>query len=184
MFALGLTLLYIRAIMTNIFFDAFGSIFVLLLVATSFLFAAFLDWVCAVGMGLHHFRELRRYLLVSIILAAGGFIFLLDPNASIRLLCYFTAAYALLLGIGKLRLAQYWHCGKQKKIVINLLGAIAICFSGMLVGIANADVRRTITVLALYSMFVGAQMLLSGFYLYSQRAASTGKLAGQQQAHA
>jgi len=168
MLGLGLALFYIRATMTNIVFAVFGSIFAILLVATSFLFAAFLDWVCVVGIGLKHFMELRRYLLVSMILAAGGLFLLFYPGASVQLLCYFTAGYAFFLGLGKLRLAQHWECGRQKKLIINLLGAITICFSAVLVAIANKEARDALSVLGLYSMFIGAQMLLTVSYLYRQ----------------
>ena len=168
MLIMGLALLYIRTTMTNFVFDVFGSIFALLLVAASFLLAAILDWICAAGIGLRHFMELRRYLLVSVILAIGSLFFFVAPDASIQLLCYFTAAYALFLGIGKLRLALHWECSRRRKIVISLLGAVAICFSGLLVAAARTDARDAVAVLAAYAMFVGGQMLLSVSFLYQQ----------------
>jgi hypothetical protein len=130
MVAIGLALFYVRATMTNFIFDIFGSIFALMLVAASLLLSAMLDWVCAVGVGLHHFVELRRYLFLGIVSAGAGLFFVLYPAASLQPLCYFIAGYALFLGMGKLWLARYWDCAKPLKIVLNVLGGIAVCLAG------------------------------------------------------
>lgn len=133
---------------------------------------------------MRHFIELRRYLLLSMISAVGGLFFIIYPVTSFRMLCYFIAAYALFLGIGKFRLAQHWDSGRCEKIVINILGAIAVCFSGVLVAIANQEDREVIVVLAAYSVFVGGQMLLTTFYLYRQRMTRAGSASAQEQVHA
>jgi hypothetical protein len=184
MVGIGLALFYVRATMTNVIFDICGSIIVLMLVAASLLLSAMLDWVCAVGTGLHHVVGLRRYLFLSLISAGAGLFFVLYPAASIRPLCYFIAAYALFLGIGKLWLAQHWDGGKSLKLVLNVLGGIAVCFSGSLVAIADKEDRSAIALLALYSMFVGGQMLLTTFYLYRQKIALSGSASEQEQVHA
>jgi uncharacterized membrane protein HdeD (DUF308 family) len=184
MLGIGLVLLFIRATMTNLIFDAFGAIFALMLVAASLLFSALLDFVCLAGMRFHHLKELRRYLLLGMISAGAGLFFIFYPSASMQILCYFIAAYALFLGIGKLRLAQHWDCGSRERLVINVLGCMAVCFSGVLVAVASGDERNAIEVLGLYSLFVGAQMLLSTFYLYQQRVSRTKSTMEQKQAHA
>lgn len=168
MIGVGLALLYVRATMTNIVFDVFGTIFALLLVAASLLFSAFLDWVCAVGMGVRHLKELRRYLLLSIFSAGCGLFFFLYPPASLRILCYCIAAYAIFLGIGKLRLVQHWNGGTYERFILSAFGFIAVCFSGVLASVANKEERDAVGVLGVYSFFVGLQMLLSTFYLYRQ----------------
>jgi hypothetical protein len=61
---------------------------------------------------------------------------------------------------------------------------MAVCFSGVLVAVANDDEQNAIEVLGLYSLFVGAQMLLSTFYLYRQRVGRTKSTMEQKQAHA
>jgi uncharacterized membrane protein HdeD (DUF308 family) len=183
MLGIGLALLYIRATMTNVIFDVFGAVFALMLVAASLLLSALLDFVCLAGMRFHHLKELRGYLLLSMISAGVGLFFLFYPLASIQVLCYFIAAYALFLGIGKLRLAQHWDCGSREKLVINVLGCMAVCFSGILVAVANGEELNVIEVLGLYSLFVGAQMLLSTFYLYRQRVSRTKSIMERKQAH-
>ncbi len=184
MVAIGLALFYVRATMTNFIFDIFGSIFALMLIAASLLLSAMLDWVCAVGMGLHHFVELRRYLFLSIVSAGAGLFFVLYPAASLRPLCYFIAGYALFLGIGKLWLAQHWDCAKPLKIALNILGGIAVCFSGALVAIADKEDRSAIALLASYSIFIGGQMLLTTSYLYRQRTVHTNSSSEHKQVHA
>jgi hypothetical protein len=170
MVLIGLALFWIRAVMTNVIFDVLGSTFALMLLVASFLFSAVLDWVFEVETELHHIRELRRLLLVSGIAAAGCWFFLIASTPSIRVLCYFTAVYALFLGIGKIRLAQHLDRGTRERIIINVLGCLAICFSGILAAMANKEERSAIAVLGGYSLFVGLLMLLSTFYGYQQKA--------------
>ena len=184
MVGIGLALFYVRATMTNFIYDIFGSIFALMLIAASLLLSAMLDWVCAVGIGIQHFIELRRYLFLSMISAGAGLFFVLYPAASIRLICYFSAAYALFLGIGKLWLAQHWDVGRSLKTALRVLGGIAVCFSGVLVAVGDKEDRSAIALLALYSIFVGGQMLLTTSYLYRQRTALTGDAPKQKQVHA
>jgi uncharacterized membrane protein HdeD (DUF308 family) len=169
MLALGLAILYIRATMTNIVFEAFGSIFALLLIAASLLFSSVLDWVCAAGCGPRHIRELRRYLFLSLLTAGVGLFFVIYPAASIEMLCYLSAAYALLLGIGKLQFAYHWECEQRQKRILYVFGAITICFSGGLAGIASQEERAAISMLGAYSIFVGIQMLVTVSYLYRVR---------------
>ena len=180
----GAALLYIRATMTNAVFDLFDCMVALILVAASLLFSALLDWAFVGDIGLHRFRELRSYLLLSLICAGGGLFFALYPKASIQMLCYFVAAYALLLGIGKFRLAQSWKSARLEKILIYLLGAIAVSFSGVLVSVSAEDETVGITVLGIYCIFVGAQMLLSIAYLYRHGSTHRSNISEQKHLHA
>jgi hypothetical protein len=166
----GLALFWARAAMTNILFEVVGSTFALMLLVGSFLFSAVVDWVFEVETELHHIRELRRLLLVSGVAAVGCWFFLFSSTPSIRLLCYFTAANALILGIVKIRLARHLDHGSRERTIINVLGCLAICFSVMLAAMANSDERTAIAVLGCYSLFVGLVMLLATFYAYRQRA--------------
>jgi len=129
------------------------------------------------------FERVTALSVIEHVFSGRRLCFLFCPPASIQVLCYFIAAYALFLGIGKLRLAQHWDCGSRTRLVINVLGCMAVCFSGVLVAIANGDERNVIEVLGLYSLFLGAQMLLSTFYLYRQGASRTKSMMEQKQAH-
>lgn len=164
MVALGLGLLYIRAAMTDLFYYMFGCAFAFLLVAASLLFIAVLDWICAVGLGPHQISRLRGFLFLGTVAAISSLVLILYPGSTIRMLCYFIAVYALLLSLGKFRLARDWRGTKRQQAVMYLLASIAFAFSALLVAVAGQDERNALGVLAYYSLFIGLQMLLSLYY--------------------
>ena len=106
MLALGMSLFYIRATMTNLLFYVFGGAFALLLVAASLLFIAGVDWLCAAGLGRHQVSRFRGLLFLSTAIAACGVFLILYPGENIRMLCYLLAVYALSLSVGKFQSCQ------------------------------------------------------------------------------
>jgi hypothetical protein len=168
MMALGLALFYIRATMTNLFFDVFGGAFALLLVAASLLFIAGVDWICAAGLGCRQVSRLRGFLFLSTAVAASTFFLILYPGATIQMLCYVLAVYALLLSVGKFGLAKAWNGTRREQAVMYLLAGIALAFSASLVGFAGRDDRASLAVIASYSLFMGFQMLLTMYFLQQQ----------------
>jgi len=168
MLALGLALFYIRATMTNFFFYVFGSAFALLLVAGSLLFIAAVDWICAAGLGCHQVSRLRGLLVMSTGAAVCSVLLILYPGATIEMVCYLVAIYALLLSAGKFSLAKAWKGGGREQGVMYLLAILALVFSACLVGFAGRDDRDSLAVLAAYSLFMGFQMLLTIRFLHRQ----------------
>ena len=116
MLTLGFALFYIRATMTNLFFYVFGGAFALMLVAASLLFIAVVDWICAAGLGCHQVSRLRGLLFLSTAVAACSVFLIVFPGATMQLLCYVIAVYALALGVGKLGLAPVVerHAARKK----------------------------------------------------------------------
>ena len=174
MIGLGLGLFYIRAVMTNFFYYVFGCALAVLLVAASLLFIAVLDWICAAGLGSGRASKLRGLLLLSTAAAASSVFLVLYPGSTIRMLCYFIAVYALLLSIGKFRLARYWNGTRWEQAAMYLLATIALFFSGLLVAFAGEDERDAMAVVAGYSLFMGLQMLLTMYFLEQQQLKSIG----------
>lgn len=168
MLALGLALFYIRATMTNFLFYVFGSALALLLLAGSFLFIAALDWICAASLGCHQVSRLRGLLIMSTGAAVCTILLILYPGATIEMVCYVIAIYALLLSAGKFSLAKAWNGSKREQRIMYLLAALAFVFSVCLVGFAGHDDRDSLAVLASYSLFMGFQMLLTMYFLQRQ----------------
>jgi len=137
MLALGLALFYLRATMTNLFFYVLGGAFALLLVAASLLFIAGIDWICAAGLGCRQVSRLRGFLFLSTAVAAGSVFLILYPGATIQMLCYLIAIYALALSVGKFGLARSWNGTKREQAVMYILAGIALTFSVCLVGVAG-----------------------------------------------
>ena len=168
MLALGLALFYVRATMTNLFFYVLGGAIALLLVAASLLFIAGIDWICAAGLGCRQVSRLRGFLFLSTAVAAGSVCLILYPGATIQMLCYLIAIYALALSVGKFGLARSWDGTKREQAVMYILAGIALTFSVCLVGVAGQDDRESLTVVASYSVFMGFQMLLTMYFLRQQ----------------
>lgn len=167
MLALGLSLFYIRATMTNLWFYVFGGAFALLLVAASLLFIAAVDWLCAAGLGRHQVRRLRGFLFLSTAIAACGVFLILYPRANMRMLCYVLAVYAFSLSLGKFALARGWTGTKRQQMIMYILGLISLAFSAALV-VAVGDDRNILALVATYSLFIGFQMLLTMYLLLHQ----------------
>jgi hypothetical protein len=102
--------------MTNLFFYVFGSAFALLLVAGSLLFIAAVDWICAAGLGCHQVSRLRGFLVMSTGAAVCSILLILYPGATVEMVCYLIAIYALLLSAGKFSLARAWNGGQTRTV--------------------------------------------------------------------
>ena len=147
-------------------FYAFGCALAMLLIAASLIMLAALDWICVVGQGAEQASKLRGILSISVGAAFGGVVLALYPGATISLFCYLIAFYALLLSFAKFNLARYWSGPERARIVMYVLAAIALLFGMLMVIMAGWDARNVIALLAFYSLFMGAQMLLTIFYLH------------------
>jgi hypothetical protein len=88
MLALGLGLFYLRSMMTHLFSYALGGALAALAIASSLLFIAGIDWICAAALGGRQVSKLRGFLFLSTAAAACIFFLILYPGSSIRILCY------------------------------------------------------------------------------------------------
>jgi hypothetical protein len=161
---LGMLLFFVRN--TMVFFYAYGCALAMLLMTGSLILLAALDWICVVGHGPRQASLLRGLLFVSVGAAAVAVFLSLYPGATIRMYCYVIAIYALLLGYGKYRLARNWRGREPVHMVLSLLAAVALLFGAALLVMAGWDERKVITLIASYSLFMGAQTILSMFYLH------------------
>ena len=169
MLSLGIALFYIRATMTDLFSYAFGGALAVLLIASSLVFAAGLDWICATVLGYRHVHKLRGFLLLSSTLGAGIVCLIIYPGSTIRILCYVQAVYALSLSFGKFDLARSWNGTKVEQAVIYLFALVALAFSGCLVAFTGKGDQESLCVVAVYYLFMGFQMLFT-MYLQRQQA--------------
>jgi hypothetical protein len=156
--------------MTNLFFYVFGGAFSLLLVSASLLFVAVIDWICAAGLGRHQVSRLRGLLFLSTAVAACSLLIIVYPGATMRMVCWILALYALALSVGKLGLARFWRGTQREQRVMYALAGLGLAFSGTLVGVAftGGDDRAQLAVIAGYALFMGFQMLLTMYFLQQQ----------------
>lgn len=100
MIGLGLTLFWVSTTMTNIFFEATGSIVAVLITATGLLLVGVIDCIAGLAVHRNHRRELHVYLLLGITSLVAGLFFWLSTWGSVQLL-------ALLAGLQGL----VWEAG-------------------------------------------------------------------------
>jgi hypothetical protein len=174
MVLLGLALFYIRATMTNLFFYVFGGAFALLLVAASLLFITGVDWMCAMGLGCRQVSRLRGFLFLSTAVALCSLLLIFFPGATLQMLCYLLAVYALSLSVGKFSFARSWSGSKREQAVMYVLAFVALAFSICLVGFSSPDDRTSLSLIGSYSLFIGLQMLLTMYFLQQQVLRLTG----------
>jgi hypothetical protein len=182
MVLLGLALFYIRATMTNLFFYVFGGAFALLLVAASLLFITGIDWICAMGLGCRQVSRLRGFLFLSTAVATCSLLLIFFPGATLQMLCYLLAFYALSLSVGKFSFARSWKGGKREQSVMYALAFVALAFSVCLAGFSSHDDRTSLSLVGSYSLFMGVQMLLTMYFLQQQVLRLTGPASPLNQA--
>jgi hypothetical protein len=184
MMTLGFALFYIRATMTNLFFYVFAGAFAVLLLAASLLFIAVTNWICAAGLGRRQVSWLRGLLFVGSAAAALSVFLILYPGASMQMLCYAIAAYALALGAGKLSFARYWTGTQREQRVMYFLAGISFTFSASLivVAITPPDDQASLAVIGVYALFMGFQMLLTMQFLKKQALKAVEAASGLKQA--
>jgi hypothetical protein len=182
MVLLGLALFYIRATMSNLFFYVFGGAFALLLVAASLLFIAGVDWICAMGLGCRQVSKLRGFLFLSTAVALCSLLLIFFPGATLQMMCYLLAFYALSLSVGKFSFARSWNGSKREQAVMYVLAFVALAFSVCLVGFSSHDDRASLFLVGSYSLFMGLQMLLTMYFLQQQMLRVTGAASRLNQA--
>lgn len=168
MLLLGLALFYIRATMIDLFSYAFGGALAVLLIASSLLSIAGLDWICATLLGCPHVHKLWGFLLFSTTAGACIVSLILYPGSTIRILCYAQAVYAFSFSLGKFGLARLWNHAKRQQAVIYIFALIALVFGGSLVALAGKGDSESLAVIASYYLFMGLQMLFTMYFLRQQ----------------
>lgn len=170
MLMLGCGLLYIRAAMTNRLFELMGCVFALLLIAASLLFIALSDVVSIIEA--RHLSGLRGLLAMSLVAAAAGACLVFDPGISLRAICACAAAWSLLLGVGKIHLANHWIGPRRWKAFLYALAVLSFCFCAALALTAAraAGDRGPLLAIAVDSLAIGVETLTAGRYALQHRS--------------
>jgi hypothetical protein len=119
---------------------------------------------------------------LSTAVALCSLLLIFYPGATMQMLCYLLAVYALSLSLGKFGFARSWNGSKREQAVMYILAGVALAFSGALVGFAAEDDRVSLAVVASYSLFMGLQMLLTMYFLQQQLLKPTGPASRLNQA--
>ena len=107
MIALGLALFWVRSTMTNIVFEATGTVVAVLLTAAGLLLIGVIDAIGGLALHHGHRRELHFYLFFAALAMGAGLFFWLSPWGSVQMLAVLAGLQGLIWGGWDLRFASH-----------------------------------------------------------------------------
>ena len=165
--ALGLVLLYLRGTMTNVFFEALAIVFSVMLASAALILAAITDWFVAFGSGMRSAHRIIFYILGGIALVLIGLSLAYFPAVHLQWLVVLAVVHALAFGISAFAFAFNAEHLPFERNAMRILGAISVILSGAMAGwLDHLDDRMAVSLLGLYSCFVGIKIL---FFAWSAR---------------
>ncbi|MHB1857383.1 MAG: hypothetical protein ACYCPM_08100 [Acidobacteriaceae bacterium] len=166
MIGLGLTLFWVSTTMTNIFFEATGSIVAVLITAMGLLLVGVIDCIAGLAVHRNHRRELHVYLLLGITSLVAGLFFWLSTWGSVQLLALLAGLQGLVWGGWDLHFASRLHAHPRERMIMRILGGITILLGLLLIAGMELTSRGALVLLAGYSTYIGIYILMIGLYIH------------------
>lgn len=162
MLSLGLVLLYLRGIMTNVLFDVIAIATAVVLAGAAFFMIALVDFGAALGFGISRRpRALILYSLLGIAFASGGAYLVYGPPDAIQVLLLFTITHGLVSGFLGFAAARRPTFSGIERILLNCFAATSVCLSGAIAGLADTmDDRSAMGWIGAYLCFVAVKLFL------------------------
>ena len=176
--AVGLAFLYLRATMTNQFFEFFATILAVLLAIASLLIAAATEWMAAYLCEINHLHKGMFFLLSGGLFAAAALSVAYFNGDSMRLLSLFATLHAFAFGCWTLFFARSVWRGMIHTFESILLGLASLGFAAGFFWTRPTDGRRAVTLLGVYTCFVGFKLIYHALRIRS--ASQERRLPGQQ----
>lgn len=167
--AVGLLLLYLPGIMTNIIFNVFAIVSALVLAGAALLITGIIDFGAALGAGLKRPKYLIFYSLIGISFVLFGAYVLYVPPEAIQFLVLFTIIHGLLFGALGFFVTRRQFLSKIEKAILYTLASASVAMSGFIAGLFDTlDDRSSIGWSGGYLCLVGIKLLfLAGVSLRS-----------------
>lgn len=166
MIALGLSLFWVRSTMTNLVFEATGTVVAVLLTAAGLLLIGVIDGIGGLALHRGHRRELHFYLFFAALAMGAGLFFWLSPWGSVQILAVLAGLQGLIWGGWDLRFASHLRDHPRERKAMRLMGAITLALGASLVIGMELTSRAALFLLAAYVTYVGIHILLIGLYIY------------------
>ena len=166
MIALGLALFWVRSTMTNIVFEATGTVVAVLLTAAGLLLIGVIDGIGGLALHRGHRRELHFYLFFAALAMGAGLFFWLSPWGSVQMLAVLAGLQGLIWGGWHLRFASHLRDHPRERKALHWLGAITLALGMLLVIGMEFTSRGALFLLATYVTYIGIHILLIGIYIY------------------
>jgi uncharacterized membrane protein HdeD (DUF308 family) len=166
MIALGIALFWVRSTMTNIVFEATGTVVAVLLTAAGLLLIGVIDGIGGLALHHGHRRELHFYLFFAALAMAAGLFFWLSPWGSVQILAVLAGVQGLIWGGWDLRFASHLRDHPRERKAMRFMGAITLALGALLVIGMELTSRGALFLLAAYVTYIGIHILLIGLYIY------------------
>jgi hypothetical protein len=166
MILLGLALFWVRSTMTNIVFEATGTVVAVLLTAAGLLLIGVIDCIGGLALLHGHRRELHFYLLFAALAMGAGLFLWLSPWGSVQLLAVLAGLQGLIWGGWDMRFASHLRDHPRERRALRFMGAITVMLGVLLVIAMEFTSRGALFLLSTYVTYIGIHILLIGAYLY------------------
>lgn len=170
--AVGLILLYLPGVMTNVIFNVFAIVTALVLAGAAFLVTGVIDIGAALGTGLGRPKYLVFYSLIGIAFVISGIYLLYGPPEAIRFLVLFTIIHGLLFGTLGFFAVQRRFLSRLERTILYAFASASVAMSGLIGGLLDTlDDRSSIG-------WTGGYLCLVGIKLLCLAGVSMGELKG------
>ena len=157
-------LLHIRPSLADERLEVIASLLVVVVVAAALASMGMIEGTMAFQFGTTHKRELLSYLLLGVLSLASGLYLALSETASLQAISLVAAPYALLFGLGELRIAQHFERHPQYRKGLVLCGLIEIALGFALVAGSRLSSEGAATLLGYVAALSILQLLPLLFY--------------------
>ncbi|MHB1935854.1 MAG: hypothetical protein ACYCOR_04650 [Acidobacteriaceae bacterium] len=152
--------------MTNILFEATGSVVAVLLTAAGLLLIGVIDAIGGLALHRGHRRELYFYLFIAALAMGTGLFLWMSPWGSVQLLAVLAGLQGLVWGGWDLRFASHLWDHPRERRAMRLLGAITLVLGVLLVIGMEFTSQGALLLLGMYVTYIGVHILLIGLYIY------------------
>ncbi|MES2222242.1 MAG: hypothetical protein V4587_14905 [Acidobacteriota bacterium] len=166
MIFLGLALFWVRSTMTNVLFEATGTVVAVLLTAAGLLLIGVIDAIGGLALHHGHRRELHFYLFFAALAMIAGIFFWLSPWGSVQLLAVLAGLQGLIWGAWDLRFASHLSDHPRERRALRFMGIITLSLGVLLVLAMALTSRGALFLLSTYVIYIGIHILLIGMYIY------------------
>ena len=165
--SLGLVLLFLGTVMTNLIFEVMAVVVAVLVCATGLVLGALSDLLAAYYENRQHGRWLIIYLSAGLLLVAVGAIIGVTPEVSMRWLLVLGAAHAVVFGAFGLVLSWKARHHPMDRTLLLITGSMSLAFGAWMGSqVRGADNRSATLLLGLYLSFLGGKMFVFAWNAY------------------
>jgi hypothetical protein len=170
MLILGLALLYLQGIMTNLLFDIIAVVSAVVLSAAAFIMIAIVDFCAAASLGIKRLHDVVFYSIVGIAFATSGALEALSSQGVLQVLLVLAIIHGLAFGALGYAAAQNPSFSRFERIALYSFATVSIAFSGTIAGLArNLDNRSSVGWIGAYLCFAGVKLFFLGGVFGYQR---------------